>query len=79
MVKINDMKANPYQPPDSESEKSASRSANPAFWPVVFAGTIIGASLMNMGEPTFMKVGAIVVAVGIYWMVTNADQPSTDS
>jgi len=73
------MKANPYQPPDSERDKSASRSANPAFWSVVFAGTIIGAGLMNLGEPTFMKVGALVVAVGLYWMVTNADRPNANS
>jgi hypothetical protein len=73
------MKANPYQPPDSELDKPATRSANPAFWSVVFAGIIIGAGLMNVGEPTLTKVGGIVVAVGIYWMVTNADRPSANS
>ncbi len=73
------MKANPYQPPESQLNKPANRSANPAFWSVVFAGTFIGAGLMNLGEPTFMKVGAMVVAVGVYWMVTNADRPSANS
>lgn len=73
------MKANPYRPLDSELDKPATRLANPAFWSVVFVGTIVGAGLMKMGELTLTKVGAMVVAVGVYWMVTYADGPSANS
>ncbi len=73
------METNPYHPPDSELDKPIQHPVNPALWSIAFAGIIIVLGLMDLGRPSLTAVGAIVVAVAVYWIVTRGQEPSANS